>query len=253
MPQQAIPVMLPDLVIREVATGVWTFSRPFGRGPLGLLPWGGRSTAIKLLNGDVWVLASTPLTEDTKATIDTLGTVKWIIAADIVHHMFLGQYKKEYPEAKVIGVEGLKEKKKKNKETLMIDGEYGVDPPETQYGFENEIKACYFSGFANKDVAFLHVASKTLIVADLLFNLPGTEQYSKTKVSPKVPIIGKLNPESGMHKRLLWTIGKDKDAMRRDAKTVSEWDFERIIMCHGDVIEAGSKRAWEEAYSKFLS
>ena len=34
----------------------------------------------------------------------------------------------------------------------------------------------YFSGFRNKDVAFLHAPSKTLIVADLIFNLPATEQ-----------------------------------------------------------------------------
>jgi hypothetical protein len=40
----------------------------------------------------------------------------------------------------------------------------------------SQIKACYFSGFANKDVAFFHAASKTLIEADLLFNLPGNEQ-----------------------------------------------------------------------------
>ncbi|KAJ3904010.1 hypothetical protein F5879DRAFT_957281 [Lentinula edodes] len=114
-------------------------------------------------------------------------------------------------------------------------------------------RTSFFSGFANKDIAFLHVATKTLIVADLLFNLPGTEQYSKSKISPKVPIIGKLNPTSTILKRLLWTIGKDKNAMRRDAKIVREWDFERIIMCHGDVIETGGKRAWEEAYSKYLS
>ena len=47
---------------------------PFVR--FGILPWGGRSTAIKLSTGDVWVLASTPLTEDTKSTIDKLGPVK---------------------------------------------------------------------------------------------------------------------------------------------------------------------------------
>ena len=34
----------------------------------------------------------------------------------------------------------------------------------------------YFSGFKNKDVAFFHPASKSLIEADLLFNLPPTEQ-----------------------------------------------------------------------------
>ena len=36
----------------------------------------------------------------------------------------------------------------------------------------------YFSAFKNKDVAFLHKDSKSLIEADLLFNLPPNEQVS---------------------------------------------------------------------------
>lgn len=48
--------------------------RPFVR--FHFLPWGGRSTAIRLSTGDVWVLASTPLTINTKETIDKLGPVK---------------------------------------------------------------------------------------------------------------------------------------------------------------------------------
>lgn len=47
---------------------------PFSR--FGIIPFGGRSTAIKLANGDVWVLASTPLTSDTKKKLDELGPVK---------------------------------------------------------------------------------------------------------------------------------------------------------------------------------
>ncbi|KAF9493170.1 hypothetical protein BDN71DRAFT_1508755 [Pleurotus eryngii] len=239
---------LPDLVIREVASDIWVFSRPFPR--FGFLPWGGRSTAVKLSTGDVWVLASTPLTDDTKETIDKLGPVKWIMGADAVHHLFLAEYKTAYPEAKVIGVEPLVEKKKA--EGLILDGAYGSDPPGTLYGFEDEIKACYFSGYASVDVAWLHVASKTLIQADLLFNLPGTEQYSKTKMSPKIPIFGKLDPYGNLQKRFLWAQGKDKKTMMQDARTVAEWDFERVIPCHGDVIETDGKKAWVMAYSKYL-
>ncbi|KAJ7598658.1 hypothetical protein C8J56DRAFT_814825 [Mycena floridula] len=257
---------IPELVIRQVTENVWTFSRPFPR--FGFLPWGGRSTAIKLDAG-VWVLASTPLTQETKSTIDKLGPVKWIVAADILHHMFLAEFKKAYPDAKLIGVEGLGEKKKAEgveldggkstnhlpyvKLTDLLSAEYGRDPAGTLYGFEDEIKACYFSGFENKDVAFHHVASKTLIVADLLFNLPGKEQYSKTTKSAKIPIIGKLDPYTWVHKNFVWGAGKDKPAMTRDAKTVAEWDFERVIMCHGDVIETDGKKAWASAYTKYLA
>lgn len=35
------------------------------------------------------------------------------------------------------------------------------------------------------------------------------------------------------HKIFLWAAGKDRDAMKRDAKVVAEWGFERIILCHG--------------------
>jgi hypothetical protein len=65
---------MSETVIREVAKGVWTFSKPFSR--FGVIPFGGRSTAIKLRDGGVWVLASTPLEAETKAKIDDLGPVK---------------------------------------------------------------------------------------------------------------------------------------------------------------------------------
>jgi hypothetical protein len=48
--------------------------RPFSR--FGIFPVGGRSTAIRLRSGGVWVLASTPLDTDTKAKLDELGQVK---------------------------------------------------------------------------------------------------------------------------------------------------------------------------------
>ncbi|KAK0473520.1 hypothetical protein EDD18DRAFT_1359028 [Armillaria luteobubalina] len=238
---------LDELVIREVATDVWIFSKPFTRARF--IPFGGRSTAIKLTNGDVWVLASTPLTQDTKETINKLGPVKWIVAGDAEHHLFLAEYKKAYADAKLVVVERLFKKKKD--EGLDVTGAYGIDPPETEYGFESEIKAHYFPGFQNQDVAFYHVASKSLIVADLIFNLPGTEQYSKSKSSSKVPIVGKISPPGLVLKSLLWSLGKDKEAMRRDIKVVSEWDFSRIIMCHGDVIEDDAPKAWKDAYAKY--
>ncbi|KAJ7636971.1 hypothetical protein FB45DRAFT_452762 [Roridomyces roridus] len=236
---------IPELVIREVTSSITTFSKPFAR--YGFVPFGGRTTAIRLSTGDVWVLASTPLTKDTKEAIDKMGPVKWIMAGDMVHYMYLAQFKEEYPEAKVIGVEKMKS------EGVELAGAYGVDAPDTKYGFEDEIRAVYFSGFKNKDVAWFHVESKTLVVADLMFNLPANEQYSKSKSNPRLPIFGSLTPWGGIHKHFVWGLGEDKAAMKRDAQTVLEWGPERIIMCHGDVIETDGTKAWATAYSKYFS
>ncbi|KAJ6532697.1 hypothetical protein DFH09DRAFT_1043991 [Mycena vulgaris] len=225
-----------SMVIREVAANVWTFSRPFAR--FGIFPVGGRSTAIKLANGGVWALASTPLDPETKAKIDELGPVQYIISPDAMHFLFLGEFKKAYPTAKLIAVDAVARAEK----ILTFDGIWGRDPPDTKYGFEEDVRyslplmmdrlGSYFSGFKiqNKDVAFFHPASATLIEADLIFNLPCTEQYSKTKSSGAVPL--PCGPSSWTHRRLSAFMGDDKAAMKRDVRTVGDWDFQRIIPCH---------------------
>jgi len=211
---------------------------------------GGRSTAIKLSSGDVWVVASTPYSNETKEAVEKLGPVKYILAADADHHYFLTDWKKHYPDAKMIGVETLPKKKKG--EPWTFDEVYNRDSP-NDFGFENDIEAVYFSGFSKKDVAWFHKSSKTLIVADLIFNLPATEQYSKSKSRKTGLFTKKLNPYTEFHKNFIWGESKDKDAMVKDAKAVKAWEFERIIPCHGDTIENDAKRAWESVYAKFLT
>lgn len=41
-----------------------------------------------------------------------LSCLRYVVAGDFVHHLFVGEYAKAYPDAKVIGVEGLGEKRK---------------------------------------------------------------------------------------------------------------------------------------------
>ncbi|KAF9226374.1 hypothetical protein BS17DRAFT_749779 [Gyrodon lividus] len=236
---------MSETVIREVAKDVWTFSRPFAR--YGVFPMGGRSTAIKLKDGGVWVLASTPLDNETKTKINELGNVKYIINPDAVHHLYLSEFKRAYPDAKVIGVADTIRRMKD--QTFRFDGLWGRDPPDTQYGFEEDIKHCYFPGFRNKDVAFLHVSSKSLIEADLLLNLPATEQYSK---SPSWIPQATLKPDSWAHQKVIRGVSVDIEAMKRDARTVASWDFDRIIPCHGDVIERDGNKAWKDAYKFFI-
>jgi hypothetical protein len=45
------------------------------------------------------------------------------------------------------------------------------------------VPSSFFSGFKNKDVAFFHPESKTLIEADLLSNLPAKEQVCFTRIN----------------------------------------------------------------------
>jgi hypothetical protein len=62
-----------------------------------------------------------------------------------------------------------------------------------------------------KEVAFLHKDSKSLLAADLLFNLPPKEQYSKSKKATFSILTGAFNPRSYAHKRFVWSAGSDKE------------------------------------------
>ncbi|KAI0777379.1 hypothetical protein BD413DRAFT_516180 [Trametes elegans] len=240
---------MSDLVIREVAPNVWTFSRPMTL--RGMFPVGGRSTAIKLEAGGVWILASTPLTNETKEKLADLGDVKYIVAGNAFHHLFLKQYKDAYPVATSIGPEDLNAKKAS--EGWQLDAVFSVNAPNAKYGFEDDIEHCYFSGFANKDIAFYHKASKTVIAADLLMNIPPTEQYSRSSLSSKSILLRGLKPHGWLLSWFIWLKEQDKLAMCRDAKKVYEWDFVRYIPCHGDVIENDAKGAWKGTWGHYLS
>ncbi|TFK88551.1 hypothetical protein K466DRAFT_598541 [Polyporus arcularius HHB13444] len=125
---------MADTVIREVARNVWTFSRPF---MLGIVFMGGRSTAIKLDFGGVWILASTELNNETKQKLDELGDVKYIVAGNNAHTMFIKQYKTAYPAAKVIGPEDIQTKPELK--GIKLDIVFGTADPNPMCGFEGEV------------------------------------------------------------------------------------------------------------------
>lgn len=252
------------MVIRDVTPNITTLSVPFSR--FGLIKIGGRGTLVKLQTGNVAVFSPVALTPAVKSKVKSIGPIKYIVAPDIEHHIFLTPWAAEYPEAEVIGVEGLPEKREGNPDTKgtkfhhIFSSKNKLDmriSPE----FDEEFAYEYFHSHTNKELVFLHKPSRTLIEADVLFNLPATEQYSKAGVDPRSGIFTKLfaslmNTKGDLvwQKRFLWyaAAGKDRAGFAESAKRIRQWDYDRIIPCHGDVIETGGKSIMEQATAWFV-
>jgi len=135
-------------------------------------------------SGALAVFSPTALTPEVKETVASLGEVKYIAALDFEHHMFVGPWHQEYPNAKVLGVEGLPEKREKqgnekvpwstiftaqNKEKVRVDEEFDRD-------FDYE----FVDGHGNKELVFCYKPDRTLIEGDLLFNLPAVSLSCQT-------------------------------------------------------------------------
>ncbi|EGD98319.1 hypothetical protein TESG_05698 [Trichophyton tonsurans CBS 112818] len=165
------------MVIRKVCDDIITCSLPFAR--LGVLKFGGRATIVRLQTGAIAVFSPVALTPSVSEAVASLnGTVKYLIAPDMEHHLFLADWAKAYPDAVIIAPEGLWEKRQKNpttsgpkfehiytaqnKETLHISDEFAAD-------FDVE----YIHAHVNREIVLLHKPTATLIQADLFFNPPG--------------------------------------------------------------------------------
>ncbi|TPX68050.1 hypothetical protein SpCBS45565_g03317 [Spizellomyces sp. 'palustris'] len=238
-------------IIRTLDASITTFSRPFSR--FSVFPVGIRMSAVRLGNGDLFLLSPTPLDAPTTEKLEQLGGVKYLVCPNVVHHLYVGEYKKRWPEAKIIGVPGLREKRN----DLEFDGIMGEKGSvDKLFGFENEIEHRHFAGSGNQDTLYLHRPTNTLLTADLLFNMPPTDQYPPGHSFNVVlrAIYSTLKPNSGMHRFFSRYLNTSNVAeMRKDVKYIAEnWRFERIVPCHGGIIEEGGEQAFREAFAWYL-
>lgn len=132
----------------------------------------------------------------------------------------------------------------KNKDANKVDAEFDAD-------FDHE----FVYAHPNKELVFNYRPDKTLIEADFLFNLPANEQYSKTGQSPTsgllTQLFSSLNNTRGnatWQKRMIWYAfsASDRPAYNASVARINKWDFDRIIPCHGDVIETEGKGIFQK-------
>lgn len=184
--------------------------------------------------------------------------------------MQLSSWASAFPSAHIIAPEGLAEKRaemnKKDKTTSILDFKTiftAKNKLETKVSaeFDEEFDYEFVDAHMNKELVFFHKPSKTLIEADLLFNLPATEQFSKTGQDASSGILTRawigLNNTKGTavwQKRMLWYVlsSSDRPGFGESAKRIQKWDFENIIPCHGDVIMGEGKGIFEKVFEWHL-
>ncbi|POR39286.1 Uncharacterized protein TPAR_00516 [Tolypocladium paradoxum] len=270
MSAKLIPSNPADLmVIRNVTPSIATFSVPFLR--YGRIKIGGRGTLVKLTSGTLAAFSPVALTEATKAKVAEMGgKVGYIVALDIEHHIFISEWAKEYPGAKIIGPEGLQEKRDKQQKDDTKIGNDKVDvvftkanKREVRIGdeFDADFDYEYVDGHANLELVFLYRPERVLIEADLMFNLPAVEQYSRV---PEADRKGGIADRLFQHvqstagdatwmKRFNWYLGsKDRASVNESLKAIAAWDFVTLIPCHGDVLEGNGKEVFNKVFKWHL-
>lgn len=220
------------MALRRVGEGISVVDAPLKIGGMHL---GARMTVVEL-EGGLLLYSMVPIDDALAAEIDALGPVRWLIAPNLMHHLFAGPAKERYPEATLLAAEGLQKKRS----DLVIDAVL-------------DASALPFSGMRAQTVggmpklnetALLHEASRTLIVADLLFNIVEPRGWWTRMM------LGIMKASGGpRNSKLLRSYVKDRDAHREGIEAILRWDFDRVVLSHGDVVETEGKAALREGAS----
>jgi hypothetical protein len=224
--------------LRELDENLWVSDRPLRFGGIEV---GTRMTAIRLGGGELWLHSPVELDQDLRSSLDKLGRVRWVVAPNRFHHLWAGGVLEAYPDAQLFLAPGLAEKRP----DLAPTGTLG---DETPAAWEGQVDQLLFRGFplAN-EVVFLHRASRSLILSDLAFNV-GSEDPFSVRLAIRLLGGGRFGPT--LLERLLI---RDRPAARACLERILEWDFDRVIVAHGHVLDSGGRQALRDGYRWLLS
>lgn len=224
----------------EIAPRLWIAEEP-----LRFLGFevGRRMTVVRLSGGRLLIHSPARLSSELRAAIDQLGEVRFVVPVSELHgHLYMEQYRDAYPRAKLFAAPGLDRKRR----DLRFDGLLsGVPEPE----WRDDLDQMEFEGHRRlNEIEFFHRETRTLITGDLCCNF-----------GPSWPLLTRLMAQGRIRQRLgpptecrLLGLFRDRRAVRRSLERIREWDFDRILCGHGEIVHSGGRSAFDEGFRSWL-
>ncbi len=206
-----------------------------------------RMCIAKLADGGLWVHSPTALTPELKAEIATLGMVNFIIGPSNGHHLWIRDWLEVYPNASVHVSAGIPKKVALKNYQILDESHENIWHPDLAH--------IYLPGASMfSESVFLHKATRSMLVTDLIQN------HSDPSPSGLPGFITRFVFEPLGFKGMcvapplkLSFIIKDKKGFASAIRKILDWDFERIIVTHGDMIEKNAKQVFSELCERFLN
>lgn len=186
-------------------------------------------TVIRLASGKLIVHSTAPFSAEDVAAIRALGEPAWIVDTLLRHDTFAKEGRGAFPNAAYLAPQGFSE--------LAGVPATPILPAPAEWSEEVEVLA--IDGAPEfGEVVMLHRPSRTLIVADLVFNFPSPQGFWTKTLLSFASVGGQHEP--GVTKPFKAAV-KDPAAYEASIRKVLAWDFDRIIVGHGDPVETGGK------------
>uniref|UniRef100_A0A0L0NPD0 Uncharacterized protein n=1 Tax=Candidozyma auris TaxID=498019 RepID=A0A0L0NPD0_CANAR len=234
----------------------------------------GARMALFNYNDTIVVWSALPYSEGVKEALKMSSgakepNVKYVVIPDREHTMAAKSFKEQFPQLKIIAMEGVDLGKSvpidyvvtlKYKNQL-IDAqklkEIGISDPVILDNFE----FVYLPSHANLELVMYDKQLRALFQADLLFNLKqgdGNEQFSKhcgheggNPFSGFSYLARFMHPDSKFG-RFFMNKAVNSGAAAEGLQKIYGWDFEKVVMCHGLIIESGGREVFRKVFASAI-
>lgn len=224
-------------LINPIADDLWKYEYWLKMAPGFHFPV--RMIIARLNDGSLWLHSPAAITDALAEELRALGPVSAIVQPNLFHHLHAQSTVERYPTSNVYGPPGLGKKQKK----LSFEELDDVAPV-----WGKDFEMLHVRGAPMlKEYVFFHKKSKTLILTDLVFNMMEVRGFLTHLILRLV----------GAHKKLAQSrsirmMVQDKAAFGKGLSEILGWDFERVSMAHGEIIDDGAKVQIQRAFSPSL-
>lgn len=225
-------------LLREFGPGIW-----IGEGSV--VPFYGfdyptRKALIRLSDGGLWVWSPIALTAKLKRAVDTMGPVRFLVSPNLLHHLFLGDWKEAYPQARLFASPGLRRRRR----DLAFDADL-CDAPDPAWAVDLD-QVLLSGSFAMTEVVFFHRASRTAIFADLIENF-STDWFRGWR-GLVARLDGIVAPHPGAPRE--WRASfLNRRAARAALERILAWPIERVLIAHGESMSTDGAAFVRSAFS----
>lgn len=207
-------------------------------------------------------------------------TVSNVVVVNNQHNAAAHQYKLKFPGAKILCSDTVA-----LHENVDVDYKLGYDVSNKvlkteelkalgvqEESFYNNFEVIYLGNHKNREVLLYDKVSKSVCSGDTIFNtgVPGTvdgsvqlEQFSEKQGFPKhfnphggwSFLTRYLQPDSIVGKYVMNLLCQTKtEGGKLGIKAAYDnWDFDKIIICHGNVIEKDAKQAFANVFASSIN
>jgi len=186
-------------------------------------PYTHRAVVIRLHNNSLFILSPIQFTADIRADIDALGVVKYVVSPNHLHHLYMGDWSRAYPDAKLYASPGLASKRK----DLTFYKTLSTDTPEPEWS--GQIDQCIF-GSGNgwfDEIVFFHRASRTVVFTDMIMDFDPAIFSSISQVTTQWNQMYRHTPRGVQFAHIF-----DRAFLRDSLKSVRAWEPEYTIVAH---------------------